>query len=175
MSVIDETLSAWKFLSYGLLTSTVAAVFLTAVALVASLSRKRTARQRLQLQAIKGGLLAAAIGFLAWVVGYMTGISRDPAVADVVLAVLGSIGAVAGFVSLRFGHSLQVGMIMFSFAISLFVGSSIGAKIRQQHEHADLGIPPLDFLKREARRENDIKRYRETLELPWPPMAYPNK
>ena len=162
---IDQTLSAWRFAFVGIFSTAVFAVLVGLSAGLLALVYKKGDRSKYYGHVVQGVTLGFALGTLAWVSGYLTGASRVSAVGDVLPAVLGSIGVVGGLVSLRFGHSVQISIIVLCFGFSLFVGATTGAEIREQHELVEKMPPSLEFLKHKSRMESDLKDYREALGL----------
>jgi hypothetical protein len=118
---------------------------------------------------LRGGALAAALGILGWVTGYFTGDSRASVVGQIIPAVLGGLGAIGGFVGLRYGKTVSVGLMIATFSLSLFAGAATGGSIRETHDLMDNLLPPLDVMEHEADKEEFIKEYRRIVGLPWPP------
>jgi hypothetical protein len=107
---------------------------------------------------------------LGWVLGYLSGASRVAAAGDLIPAILGAVGAIGGFLSLRSGNVVIIGIMLVSFSLAFFVGATTGAKIREMHELADAGLPSYEYLQDQAQLEALIKDYREGLKLEWPPL-----
>ena len=116
-----------------------------------------------------GYALSLSLGVLAWVSGYFSGLSRESATAELVSVVFGLVGTLAGFLSIRIEKTQAIGMSIIVVSASLFFGISRGAELRFQHESRDGMIGRLEDMKAVARRERDIKAYREALGLEWPP------
>jgi hypothetical protein len=172
---VDYVLSAWWFAFVeGLLTALFAALIVSLAVASCAWGLAKTHRWAFVRRTAAAGFAAIALGFLGWVVGYLTGMSREPAVAQVLPAVLGAVAAFAGFVAVAYDKSIGVGMMVLPFAFCLFVGSAIGAKLHMDRpQRPEQALPSLDFLKLEALKEDAIRRYRADLQLPWPPAPNP--
>lgn len=167
VQVVFYVLESILFAGAGLLLSCLfSALIVTVLWAARSLAQRQIANVS---DAIPSAFVAAAVSFLALVVGYFAGASRDAAAPQLITAAFGVIGTIGGFLGLHAGKNLQVGLILMPFTMSLFVGALTGAKIREGHEIYGATLPAFEELKREARREYDIKQYREKLGLPWPP------
>ncbi len=172
---VDYVLSAWWFAFVeGLLTALFAALIVSLAVACFAWGLAKTHRWAFVRRTGAAGFAAIALGFLGWVVGYLTGMSREPAVAQVLPAVLGAVAAFAGFVAVAYDKSIGVGMMVLPFAFCLFVGSVVGAKLHMDRpQRPEQALPSLDFLKLEALKEDAIRRYRAGLQLPWPPAPNP--
>lgn len=168
-------LDAWTFVLVAVVSAVGLAFALGLCLSPIFLFRRRYSKTRLLYEVLRGFVLAIAIGILAWVVGYLSGASREPVVSALVPAILGAVGALGGFVSLKYDKTIVTGMTIISFAIMLFIGASMGGRIREEHELADRSLPPLNLLKRAARDEWEIKIYRQDLGLEWPPLPFPKQ
>src|SRR5690242_19244484 len=98
------------------------------------------------------------VALVAYVAGDSTGISRAPAVANVVPAVLTLIAGVAVYV---FGtdntYKAVVGYCVSVFAIMFFVGLQVGAYERDSDQEAYLGqLSEMEFRIRERRKNLDL-------------------
>ncbi|MGF6445366.1 hypothetical protein [Paraburkholderia youngii] len=173
VAIMEYTVAAWKFGSEGLATPVVVVAILMCVLAPTALFKPRSERRQFLIDLSKSSFVALGLGVLGWVIGYMTGASRESAVSEVVPAVLGAVAAFAGFVTVKYGQALAIGMMIISFSSSIFVGATAGAKIRETHETLDRGLPSLEFMQNEAYKEMLIKEYRERLKLPWPPDDNP--
>ena len=171
----DYMFSAWWFaIAQGLLTAFCAALAVSFAVGCFGWLLDKGHRSAFRQNTVAVGFAALALGFLGWVVGYLTGMSREPAVAQVLPAVLGAVAGFAGFVAVKYDKSAGVAMLVLPFAFCLFVGSSTSAKLHMIHpERPDESLPSIDFLKTEALKEDAIKRYRAALGLPWPPDPNP--
>ncbi len=169
MPALKQTLLAWQFILPGVISVAFVTLILSVVIFVLAYRRNGYARRRIVVEGMKGASLSFSVGLVAWVDDYITGLSRDPIAGEVVPAVLGSFGTLAGFASLRFNLIIPVFMLLVSFSISLFVGTTTGAEIRERHNLADQGLPNLEYLMQEADKEAMIKKHRKILKLPWPP------
>jgi hypothetical protein len=171
---LEYVLGAWSFVaSEGLLTAACAAIVLFGAASIWALTRPRNSRKAFVVRSSLAAFVALAIGFLGWVAGYMTGMSREPVVGAIVPAVLGTVAVFGGFVAVKYDQSLAIGMMILSLAFCLFVGASVGSHIRQQDELADMQLPSMDFMKDQALAEDEIAKYRKALGLSWPPDPNP--
>ena len=103
--------------------------------------------------------------FVAYVAGYLTGISRAPAVGNLVPAVLALIGGLNIYL---FGterkNAALVGYSVFIFTLVLFFGFEIGIIDREDGRVARL-VSLSD-------QEKSIRNYRENRELPPDPPAW---
>lgn len=172
---VGYVLSAWWFaVVEGLLTAICATLLVSLAVANCAWALPKTHRWPFVRRTAAAAFAALALGFLGWVVGYLTGMSREPAVAQVLPAVLGAVAAFAGFVAVAYDKSVGVGMMILPFAFCLFIGSVIGAKLHMDRpERPDQALPSIDFLKLEALKEDAIRRYRANLQLPWPPAPNP--
>lgn len=115
---------------------------------------------------LRAGLwISFPIGTAALVAGYLTGLSREAAVGDVLPAVIGLLSGGVIFVSRR--RSIQ-GMIRDSivlilFSIELFVGVTFGANDRLAARNRLFSDAAL---RNQARQELRIRTFRENLGLP---------
>jgi hypothetical protein len=105
---------------------------------------------------------------LAFVAGYLTGISRSPAVGAVVPAVLTMIGALNVFV---FGvmkstgeTRIAVGYTVFLFATLFFYGVQTGAYWREYGQEERLRIL--------SKQESGIRNFRKNMGLPEDPPSW---
>lgn len=109
-------------------------------------------------------VLLAAFSMLGLAAGYLTGFSREPAVGAVLPAVLSLMGGVAVFlVGKNVTTRMIVGLSILIFSISLVLGTSWGAVMRQTAE--DFRTSEI-FLKQHALTEVEVKEFRQALGLP---------
>ena len=107
---------------------------------------------------------ALPLGFAAICAGYLTGLSREPAVAALVpgaLTLLGGVGLL-----LVGGSKAKAGFIAVSIALfsaNLVVGTAIGARSR---DNRDAELTSVRAAERAAERELAIRMYRSALGLP---------
>ncbi|HEU5323021.1 MAG TPA: hypothetical protein VFX28_19605 [Methylomirabilota bacterium] len=114
-------------------------------------------------------VVLAAFAMLGLVTGYLTGLSRQPVVGAVLPAVLSLLGGVTAFVVGRSRESrAMVGAMLFTFALTLLVGTSWGAVMR---DHGERHAQSVQALERQAYIESEVNAFRQALGLP--PLAPP--
>lgn len=169
----DHTLSAWMFLVPALLSCLGIAVVLTVPASLLALRRTGFARARMLHEVKRASLLSFAFAILGWTVGYFTGASRTGVVGDLLPAVLGFFGAVAGYVTLRYGQTIIASTMVVSVSLALFLGSSQGSQSRDTYDARHAMLPDLETMQLEAEKEWHIRKHRKELQLEWPPVYEP--
>jgi peptidoglycan/LPS O-acetylase OafA/YrhL len=109
-------------------------------------------------------VVLASFAMLGLVTGYLTGFSRTPAVGAVLPAVLSLLGGVTAFILGRSRESrLLVGSMLFVFSLTLVIGSSWGAIMRDGAEQFDQSE---QTLKQRAYIEAEVNAFRKELGLP---------
>ena len=109
-------------------------------------------------------LLLAAFSMLGLVTGYLTGFSRSPAVGTVLPAVLSLVAGLAVFLMGKDAASRTVvSLSVLIFSISLVLGTSWGALLRQTADDYAMSEP---VLKQRALVEIEVREFREALGLP---------
>jgi hypothetical protein len=109
-------------------------------------------------------VVLASFSMLGLVAGYLTGFSRAPAVGAVLPAVLSLLGGVTAFILGRSRESrLLVGTMLFVFSLTLVIGSSWGAIMR---DHAERFDQSEQTLMRRAYIESEVNAFRKELGLP---------
>lgn len=105
------------------------------------------------------------ISFVAYIAGYLTGISRSPAVGNVVPAVLAMIGGLnIYFFGIEAKNRNLVGYCVFAFALMFFYGVWGGVIDRE--------IGRVGRFTNLSDQERTIKAYRENRDLPPDPPAW---
>lgn len=123
-------------------------------------------------------LASVAFGALGSVLGFVTGLSREPAVDAVAPAILSLAGAVGVFL-LGKGAETQrsVAAALTTLAICFLVSITWGATERDlvERRQADVAnrLASMQYLQLQARIEARVKNYREGLGLNTPPSATP--
>ncbi len=108
-------------------------------------------------------LLLLAFSLLGIVTGYLTGFSRESAVGTVLPAVLSLIGGLAIFLVVKDKITrIYVSMAVLSFSLSLVLGTSWGAVMRETAEEFKISER---YLKSRALIESDVRKYRKNLGL----------
>ena len=112
-------------------------------------------------------LPVAAFSSLGLTTGFLTGLSRAPAVGTVLPAVLSLLGGVAVIlVNQSPAKAKLVSLAILVFAGGLLLGTSWGSSTRQSSDEFANGA---SALKQRAVIEAQVREYREALELPpWP-------
>lgn len=109
-------------------------------------------------------LLLAAFSMLGLVAGYLTGFSRSPAVGAVLPAVLSLVAGLAVFLMGKdAANRAIIGLTVLIFSISLVLGTTWGAVMRQTAEDYAASEP---VLKQRALVEAEVREFREALGLP---------
>lgn len=115
-------------------------------------------------------LLLAAFSTLGLVAGYLTGFSRSPAVGAVLPAVLSLVAGLAVFLMGKDAASRAiVSLSVLIFSISLVLGTSWGAVMRQTADDYAMSEP---VLKQRALVEAEVREFREALGLPPDPEVH---
>lgn len=134
-------------------------LFVTALLLTALLYAVMRPKERKREVA----LLLLAFSMLGLVAGYLTGFSRSPAVGAVLPAVLSLVGGLAVFLMEKDARSrTTVSLSVLVFSITLLVGTSWGAIMRQAAEDYATSEPAL---KQRALLEAEVREFREALGL----------
>ena len=115
-------------------------------------------------------IVLTAFSTLGLVTGYLTGLSRDSAVGNVLPAVLSLLGGFAAFVISKNKESrLIVGCVVFLFSGMLLLGSGWGAVMRYYAEQEKRYVEQEELievaLKNKARIEYEVNRFRRSLGL----------
>ncbi len=108
----------------------------------------------------------SAFLLLGLVAGYLTGISRAPAVDAVLPAVLTLLGgAAAGFIGKSPGSALilRISGLILAFAIGLLVGTTWGSAMRQSID--DFDQSELELIRR-SQVEASVREFRIARDLP---------
>ena len=106
-----------------------------------------------------------ALGFssLGIVAGYLTGLSRQPAVGDLIPAVLSLIGALAVYIVGKSKNSRRmVGAVIFILSVSLLLGTIWGAVTRTE---TDVYLKSKEYLIQRALVEKEVQDFRKALGL----------
>lgn len=113
----------------------------------------------------QGDVLAIGVPFtvLGIIAGYITGLSRDPAVAAVLPAVLTLVGAlILGFSTNGRQKIIAASAVVIYLSLSLVGGIDYGARKRTQYENAKNSF---DAQIEKANFESNIKAYRRLKRL----------
>jgi hypothetical protein len=110
--------------------------------------------------AVIGGRIASVpFGFAAVYIGYITGLSRDPAVGALVPAVLSLLTAASAYLAGKDrAMLLPIGMAVAVFFLNINFGASVGSQVREQP-------PNVESLLQSAEQEARVKKYRMNLGL----------
>jgi hypothetical protein len=117
------------------------------------------------LEAAYHGLWASLpLGISGIIVGYLTGLSRTPAVSAVIPAVLSLIGAIG---ILAIGSEKlniwRVGFAVSIFSLNLYLGTSLGSTVRDNLEAEEFSV---NYHIERALNERLIRNARKSLGLP---------
>ena len=119
----------------------------------------------LKVNALHALAFSAPISVLAFVSGYLTGVSRGGVVGNVLPAVLSLIGGIGLYV---FGtenrFKIVIGYCVFMFAVNLLYGAQTGALERELGREARVKIL--------SEQERRIRNFRYNLELDEQPPAW---
>jgi len=166
-------LKSWGYVTIGLVSALAFSLILGFFAAFTVKRARNTEPTRNHLNDVyRAVFLSFGMGFLAWVVGYITGASRSAIAGELVTSVLTAVGTIGAIAGLHFNQVIPVAMILVSFAFSLFIGTTLGSNVRMENEEVDRLLPPYETMRDEAQKEALIKDYREGLHLKWPPPVY---
>jgi hypothetical protein len=123
--------------------------------------------QRYRVLLLRTTIAGFPLGLSGLVSGYLTGISRVPAVTALVPAILTFIGLILVYLVGRSGHLRMsvTGFCIVVFTISLLLGTSLGSISRERKEDADIRTS-VEHLKMKTDSEFLVRRYRKGLGLP---------
>ena len=107
------------------------------------------------------GLPLSLVGIVS---GYLTGLSRAPAVTALVPGVLTLVGAFALYlVGKERDHGATVGVAVVSFSLSILIGATIGSDVRSA---SDAASNSLEYLRHVSEDEFLLNLYRKGMGLP---------
>lgn len=118
-----------------------------------------------RIREVKGEVYIILLSFssLGMATGYLTGLSRESAVGDVIPATLSLIGGLSIYMIGKNKESrIPVSLSVLVFSVCLILGTSWGAVLRQESVYY---LQSKQFLKKKAITEKEVKDFRISLGL----------